>query len=96
MDTCSTLHITASLGDMSNSNEVNITFDHAMEMNEISKSDLSVEIHSDRSIDYDWSANYTTSDTIEVMLEINSVLQGNEELEITFLNYKVFRRPNGG
>ena len=58
--------------------------------------DLYVSIKSDAKVKFTWTATYTSSTILKLSLELQSVLQGTEVLEIKFINDKVFRGPDGG
>lgn len=55
-----------------------------------------ISIQANEPISFDWSASYINDSTFSVDLSINRVLIGNEILTLTFINYKIFRGPNGG
>lgn len=48
------------------------------------------------SIDFDWQANYIDKKTLSLTINSHTVLQGNEKIFVRFINYKVWRGPNGG
>lgn len=67
-----------------------------MQIIQITKEDLNIEIASDNPLTFDWSAEYISSTVMSIDLSINRVLLGNEICTIKFINYKTFRGPYGG
>ena len=58
--------------------------------------DLYVSIKSEAKVKFTWTATYINTTTLKLSLDLHSVLQGTEVLEIKFINGKVFRGPDGG
>ena len=67
-----------------------------MKQSPIGVNDISLSISSLYLISFTWSANYVNDTIVQISLVIQSILQGNEKLNIQLSNYKVFRGYNGG
>lgn len=77
-------------------NSVKITFSNDMYQTDITLDDLYINIDSSIGVELSWKAEYTGMRELTIELDIKSALQGNEKLNVKFINYKVFRGPYGG
>jgi hypothetical protein len=73
-----------------------LSLSNEMEEIDITYQDLSVIFESNFDIDFEWTAKYTDSKTLEISYDITSVLEGTETLTIKILNWKTIRAVNGG
>ena len=96
VDTWSKLPITPIVKSVSTSNTVEIGFSHAMNKTEITLDDLSVSISYQYTISISWSAYYSNNQTLLINIDSQTVLTGEEKITIKFINYRVWRGPNGG
>ena len=88
--------ISASIGEVSTSNSVLVSFNFTMLNSSIGQNDLLVTISGNYNIDFTWTAIYQSGKSLLIQLNVNTVLQGGETLTIKFINSKVFRGPDGG
>ena len=88
--------ISASIGEVSTSNSVLVSFNFTMLNSSIGPNDLLVTISGNYNIDFTWTAIYQSTKSLLIQLNANTVLQGSETLTIKFINSKVFRGPDGG
>ena len=88
--------ISATIGELSTSNSILISFNNTMLNSKITIKDLMVMIIGNYNIDYTWTATYLTSQSLSIDFSIKTVLQGGETLTIKMINSKTFRGPNGG
>ena len=96
IDTWSKLFITPSLKSISSSNMIEITFNHTMRQVNITLDFLSISIIQDYPIIFSWSAYYSDNQTLSIRINSQTVLTGNENISIKFINYKIWRGPFGG
>jgi hypothetical protein len=73
-----------------------LSLSNEMEEVDITYKDLSVIFESNFDIDFEWTAKYSDSETLEISYDITSVLEGTETLTIKILNWKTIRAVNGG
>ena len=92
----SKLYITPTINSISSSNTIVIGFNHTMKQVNITFDYLSVSIAYDYTIIFSWSAYYLNESTLEIRINSQTVLTGNEKINIKFINYKAWRGPNGG
>ena len=90
------MHIEPSVDKVNNDNSVDIKFNNTMNITEIGEDDLLIEIQSIYKISYSWTARYADDTTLNINIDISSVLEGGETLTISFINYKKYRSPGGG
>ena len=94
-DVCTIFKILSSVKESSNS-EVIIGFSSPIEIKNITTSDLSIEINASYSVSFSWSAYFVDSYNLKVILNIPTVLTGNEVLIIKLVGWKTFRGKYGG
>jgi cysteine-rich repeat protein len=95
-DTCFDLVISASIGELINNEMVVITFSDPMKPATFDINDLSISITSDIVVKFTWTASYSDLTTLTIRLQIDTALQGGENLKIKLINSKKFRTPIGG
>ena len=88
--------ISASIGEVSTSNSVLVSFNSPMLNSSIGQKDLLVTISGNYNIDFTWNATYQSAKSLLIQLNVNTVLQGSETLTIKLINSKIFRGPDGG
>ena len=95
-DVWSLLYIVPNITSVTSGNTVVVSFSYAMKQASISLNDLQVTISSSYTIDFSWSASYSNTTTLNIAISTNTVLQGNEKVTVSFVNYKKFRSSRGG
>ena len=58
--------------------------------------DISVEIDSSFGAEFTWTAEYQDTQTLKILTQINSILEGGEILTVRFINDKKLRGVSGG
>ena len=96
LDSWSKLLITPSIKSISASNTIDISFNHVMNKTDITLNDLSISISYYYKILFTWTAYYSDNQTLTININSQTVLTGKELITIKFINYKVWRGPNGG
>jgi cysteine-rich repeat protein len=95
-DACFDKVITASVGELTNNEEISIIFSDPMKPSTFDINDLSITISSDITVKFTWTASYFNPTTLTLKLQIDTALQGGEILKIKLINSKKFRTPIGG
>jgi cysteine-rich repeat protein len=95
-DSCFDLVIIASIGELINNEMVIITFSDPMKPATFDINDLSISISSDIVVKFTWTASYSDLTTLTIRFQIDTALQGGENLKIKLINSKKFRTPIGG
>ena len=88
--------IGATLQNITSSSTLLVDFNATMNVTDITLNDMSVNIISDSNVKSTWTASFFNSTQLKISLTVNGLLTGNEEVEIDFINYRVFRGPQGG
>ena len=88
--------ISATIGEVSSSNTVVISFNDTIINSNLAQNDLLVSIISSYSVSYSWTASFQSSQSLLLSLQVHTVLQGGEKLTVKFINNKKFRGQYGG
>lgn len=67
-----------------------------MRQTQFDENDVYISISSPFLIKFDWSAQYSNNTSLLITLQMNSVLEGGEILEVKFINSKKYRGEFGG
>ena len=82
--------------DTDDSSKYVFVFNDTMKNETLTDTDMQVTIESTNKITYTWSASYSDSKTLIVKVEVKSVLEGTEKLQIKLSNHKKFKSEEGG